>query len=90
MSQERSGLLRWAIGGRTDMETSHVATQLDEDHAPETNGRMSVCRRCGSRTDSPEGLHHKPLEQQLARSTKWLLGQELQRRIDRVRARQNN
>jgi len=34
-------------------EASYVGSQLDEHHAPETNGRMSVCRRCGTSTDGP-------------------------------------
>jgi hypothetical protein len=29
-------------------EAQQLGSRLDEDHAPETNGRMSVCRRCGA------------------------------------------
>ena len=47
-------------------QATHIGTQLDEHHSPETNGRMSVCRRCGAQTDDPMGLHHSPFEGQLA------------------------
>jgi hypothetical protein len=66
-------------------ETSLVGTQLDEDHAPETNGRMSICRRCGSDTDGPAGLHHVPHERQLARSSGWLVSEAQRRRIKLAR-----
>jgi hypothetical protein len=66
-------------------EVSQVGTRLDEDHAPETNGRMSVCRRCGTLTDGPAGRHHVPVERQLARSSEWLMAQSRQRHIDRAR-----
>jgi hypothetical protein len=69
-------------------EVSQVGTQLDEHHAPETNGRMSVCRRCGALTDGPGGLHHIPVERQLARSHEWLIAQSLLRSIDRAREQQ--
>ena len=70
----------------TAAEASQVATQLDEDHTPETNGRMSVCRRCGARTDGPEGLHHTPDERDLPRSTRWLTAEVQKRRLERLRA----
>lgn len=66
------------------LEESPVGTQLDEDHAPETNGRMAVCRRCGMRTDAA-GLHHEPGERQLASSTAWLVAEVQRRRIERAR-----
>jgi hypothetical protein len=56
-------------------KASYAGTKLDEHHAPETNGRMSVCRRCGTVTDGPVGLHHIPDERQLARSNEWLVAQ---------------
>jgi hypothetical protein len=65
-------------------EASHVGAQLDEDHAPETNGRMSVCRRCGARTDEA-ALHHVPDERQLDRSSGWLIAQVQRSRIERAR-----
>jgi hypothetical protein len=70
----------------TAAEASEVATQLDEDHAPETNGRMSVCRRCGARTDGPAGLHHLPNERELPRSTSWLTAEVQKRHLARLRA----
>jgi hypothetical protein len=69
----------------TTPETSKLATQLDEDHAPETNGRMAVCRRCGARTDGPAGVHHVLAEQELRRSTNWLTAEVQKRRIERMR-----
>ena len=56
-------------------ELSDIGLRLDEHHLPETNGRMSVCRRCGARTDNPIGLHHAPHESQLERSGDWLIAQ---------------
>jgi hypothetical protein len=53
-------------------EASDLGSRLDEHHAPETNGRMAVCRRCGALTDSPEGTRHVPDERQIARSNDWL------------------
>lgn len=66
-------------------ESSSLGTQLDEDHAPETNGRMSVCRRCGARTDGSAGHHHLPSERQLTRSGEWLLSQARAARIAQAR-----
>jgi len=68
-------------------QSTHIGTQLDEHHSPETNGRISVCRRCGAQTNDPTGLHHSPFESQLARSTNWLAAQS--RLVDIERARQS-
>ena len=68
-------------------EASQLATQLDEDHFPETNGRMAVCRRCGARTDGPEGLHHVLVEQELPRSRRWLTAEVQRKRLARLRER---
>lgn len=65
-------------------EPSSVGTQLDQHHAPETNGRMAVCRRCGARTDAL-GQHHLPASHQLTRSGDWLLDQARLSRISEVR-----
>jgi len=70
----------------TAAEASQVGTQLDENHAPETNGRMSVCRRCGARTDGPAGVHHTPDERELRRSMTWLTAEVQRRRLERLRA----
>ena len=59
--------------------------QLDDHHEPETNGRMAVCRRCGSRTDSPAGRHHNPAEHQVPRLCEWLVAQARITRIDKIR-----
>jgi hypothetical protein len=66
-------------------ESIRVGAALDEHHAPETNGRMSVCRRCGMQTDSPVGLQHTPHESQLERSNQWLIAQSRLVQIDRAR-----
>jgi hypothetical protein len=71
----------------TTPEASQLATQLDEDHAPETNGRMAVCRRCGARTDGPAGLHHMLVEQELPRSRRWLTAEVQRKRLARLRER---
>jgi hypothetical protein len=65
----------------TSSESLRVAAQLDEDHAPETNGRIPVCRRCGARTDSPTGLHHVLQEGRVNRSSEWLIAQSRLRDI---------
>ncbi|MGO8872425.1 MAG: hypothetical protein ACLQPH_13680 [Acidimicrobiales bacterium] len=70
----------------TSPELSQLGAQLDEDHAPETNGRMSVCRRCGARTESPRGLHHLPSQPQRDRSSDWLVAQSRLNQINRTRA----
>jgi hypothetical protein len=66
-------------------EESCVGAQLDKHHAPETNGRMSVCRRCGSLTDTPAGSHHVPQGHQVARSIDWLNAEARTQLIDQVR-----
>lgn len=63
-----------------------TGSQLDEHHAPETNGRMSVCRRCGSQTDGPDGLQHMPADRQMSRLGEWLSGESKRLYIERVRA----
>ncbi len=65
----------------TSSEYLHVASQLDEDHAPETNGRIPVCRRCGARTDGPTGMHHVIQEGRVSRSSEWLVAQSRLRDI---------
>jgi hypothetical protein len=66
-------------------ESSQVGAQLDEHHAPETNGRMAVCRRCGALTESPAGLQHIPHPSQVRRSNDWLTAQSRLRQIDLAR-----
>jgi hypothetical protein len=65
----------------TSSDCLHVAAQLDEDHAPETNGRIPVCRRCGARTDGPTGMHHVIQEGRVNRSSEWLVAQSRLRDI---------
>jgi hypothetical protein len=64
---------------------TEVGTRLDEHHTPETNGRMSVCRKCGAQTTGPVGGRHAPQERHEARSDEWLANQSQIRRIDRAR-----
>lgn len=68
----------------SSLDVAEVGAQLDEDHAPETNGRMSVCRRCGARTDAL-ALHHVPDERQLARSRSWLIAEAHRSRVASAR-----
>jgi len=63
-------------------EATLIGARLDEHHAPETNGRMTVCRRCGAQTDSPLGLNHVPSEGRLTRLDEWLDAQLRMSRID--------
>jgi hypothetical protein len=53
-------------------EASQIGARLDEHHAPETNGRMAVCRRCGAQTNGPDGRQHVPDERRLPRYKDWL------------------
>ena len=69
-------------------EALQLGSRLDEHHAPETNGWMSVCRRCGSQTDGPEGPHI-PNGRQLERALQWLDAQSLSSGIYRARSRRN-
>ena len=70
-------------------EALRMGSRLDKHHLPETNGQMSVCRRCGSRTDGPKGLHI-PDERQLERALRWLDAQSLSSGIDHAKNRLNN
>jgi hypothetical protein len=69
-------------------ESLRVGLKLDEHHPPETNGWMAVCRRCGMRTDGPEGLHAPPLSQ-VARAEEWLEGAILGSSIAKLKLRQD-
>jgi hypothetical protein len=71
------------------LEAPQLAARLDQDHLPETNGRMAVCRRCGAQVDSPLGHHHVPSEGQLARYDQWLDAQARLRHIERERDRRS-
>jgi len=62
-----------------------TGSQLDDHHAPETNGRMSVCRRCGCRTDGPAGRQHLPTERQMTRMGEWLTTESTRLHIKQVR-----
>ena len=54
------------------LEAELLGAKLDEDHVPETNGWMPVCRRCGAYTESPTGHHHVLSDKRLARAQEWL------------------
>ena len=69
-------------------EERQLGARLDEDHLPETNGRMAVCRRCGAVTDGPLGSH-APRGAQLARNSQWLDTQARIRGIAKARDRIN-
>lgn len=66
-------------------ELSELNERLDQDHSPETNGRMAVCRRCGFRAVSQAGEHHVLLEGQAARAKAWLGGQATANRLTKAR-----
>jgi hypothetical protein len=58
------------------LDPSQLSARLDEHHHPETNGRMSVCRRCGFRTEGELGSEqHVSAEQRPAQALRWLDGQ---------------
>ena len=65
-------------------EASQIGARLDDHHAPETNRRMAICRRCGAQTNGPDGRHHVPNERRLPRYNDWLDAQTLTSSIDRV------
>jgi hypothetical protein len=67
-------------------EVTSVGALLDADHTPETNGRMAVCRRCGAKTDGPDGRHHVPDESRVARANEWLDAQHHRNHVERARA----
>jgi hypothetical protein len=69
-------------------EVLQVGSRLDEHHAPETNGWMAVCRRCGAQTDGPQG-GHIPDERRMERALQWLEAQSRSSGIDRARDRRN-
>ncbi len=66
-------------------EASRLGARLDEDHVPETNGRMAVCRRCGFRTAGVTSDRHAPVEAQEARANRWLDTQAQARRVAKAR-----
>jgi hypothetical protein len=63
-----------------------LGARLDEDHAPETNGRMAVCRRCGFRTAGATNDLHALIEAEEARANRWLDAQVHARRVEKARA----
>ncbi|HEY1465590.1 MAG TPA: hypothetical protein VGF11_00940 [Acidimicrobiales bacterium] len=65
-------------------DASHVSIQLDEDHAPETNGRMPVCRRCGFRTEETSN-RHAATDGHQAKAGQWLDNQALASRVAKAR-----
>jgi hypothetical protein len=66
-------------------ELVQLSERLDEDHLPETNGRMAICRRCGFRATSEAGEHHVLVEGQDARAQGWLGGQATANRLTKAR-----
>jgi hypothetical protein len=65
-------------------DVSKLSTQLDQDHAPETNGRMTVCRRCGVRTEETSSRHEATEELQV-KAGRWLDSQALASRVAQSR-----
>jgi hypothetical protein len=62
-----------------------IGTRLDEDHAPETNGRMAICRRCGFRTAGVTSDRHAPPDTQEGKANRWLDTQAHARRVAKAR-----
>ncbi len=58
-----------------------LAKRLDEDHYPQTNGRMAVCRRCGFRTIGDMDGAHAPVDGQESRANRWLDAQAQANRV---------
>ena len=73
------------VGAPMADDITELSERLDQDHTPETNGRMAICRRCGFRATSEAGEHHVLLEEQAARATSWLGGQATANRLTKAR-----
>jgi hypothetical protein len=69
-------------------EATVLGARLDENHTPETNGWMAVCRRCGFRTEGPEG-RHAPHALQVSAAESWLDHDALGSSIARLRSRRD-
>jgi hypothetical protein len=67
-------------------EVIREGARLDAHHAPETNGQMNVCRRCGFRTLGPNGSHELQ-ESQILRASDWLRKQTVSLKIAALQAR---
>ena len=67
-------------------EAIREGARLDEHHAPETNGQMNVCRRCGMRTVGPNGSHELR-GSQILRASDWLRKQTLTSKIAALQTR---
>ena len=66
-------------------ELSQLSERLDQDHVPETNGRMAICRRCGFRATSQAGERHVLIEGQAVRASSWLGGQATANRLTKAK-----
>jgi len=53
-------------------EALQMGSRLDGHHTSETNGQMSVCRRCGAQTGGPEGLHIQTNDNWSVRCDGWM------------------
>ena len=65
-------------------DTSQISIRLDEDHVPETNGRMPICRRCGFRTEETSN-RHAATDGHQAKVGQWLDSQALASRMAKAR-----
>ena len=68
------------VQGESFDELFHIRIRLDDHHAPETNGRIAVCRRCGMGTDGSHGAH-RPYERDLGKANDWLRQQAMAARV---------
>ena len=70
------------------LDPSQLSARLDEDHYPETNGRIAICRRCGFRsTGPPTEERHIRAEERPTQALRWLDNQERLRLAAQARAR---
>jgi len=76
------------VASRADPGADQLGARLDEHHGPETNGRIPVCRRCGTPTDAAHG-RHAPTDREVERGLRWIDAQSRRDRIELARRRGN-
>jgi len=69
-------------------EAIRASEELDAHHAPETNGQMNVCRRCGLRTVGPDGSHVLQYSQ-IVQANNWLRKQTVISKIAALKTRRD-
>lgn len=88
-TRETTGEIQSAITlSEQSDELFQMGVRLDDNHVPETNGRIAVCRRCGMRTDVLHGAH-LPSEPDLVKASNWLRQQAIEARAAQFKRVQN-